>query len=93
MAINRVLTREHALRERLADDGDRLLILRIAFIEGATRGEWERRARRKIPERLPDTARAGPLDLVNDRDRRRRIAALVPSRHPARERPSQRLSC
>ena len=36
MAINRVLTREHALRERLADDGDRLLILRIAFIEGAT---------------------------------------------------------
>ena len=36
MAIDRVQTREHALRECLADDGNRLSILRIAVIKVAT---------------------------------------------------------
>ena len=36
MAINRVLTGEHTLRECLADDSDRLFVLPIALIEVAT---------------------------------------------------------
>src|SRR5262249_13294190 len=50
MAIDRVLTRKHPQGERLADDGDRLLVFHVAFIEvapsknrNAERGEKPRR--------------------------------------------------